>query len=180
MRTIRWHLVPSRCRVAITSCLVPRCFHHPKKPCSCYAVTLLVPCPQSLAATKAPWICLFWMSHVNGIMQQWFLCVWLLLLSMMFLRFIHAVAGIRMSFLFKCSLSLEMGFVKPTEGFPGGSDGKVSAYNVGDLDSIPGSGRSPGEGNGNPLQYPYLENSMHGGSWWATAHEGRKEWDMTE
>ena len=51
-----------------------------------------------------------------------------------------------------------------------GSDGKVSACNVGDLGSIPGSGRSPGEGNGNPLQYSYLENSMDGGTWWATVH----------
>ena len=41
--------------------------------------------------------------------------------------------------------------------FPGSSDGKASAYNAGDLGSIPGSGRSPGEGNGNPLQYSYLE-----------------------
>ena len=45
-------------------------------------------------------------------------------------------------------------------GFPGRSDGKTSAYNVGDLGSIPGSGRSPGEGNGNPLQYFCLENPM--------------------
>ena len=44
--------------------------------------------------------------------------------------------------------------------FPGGSDGKASACNAGDLGSIPGSGRSPGEGNGNPLQYSCLENSM--------------------
>ena len=44
--------------------------------------------------------------------------------------------------------------------FPGGSDGKVSAYNVGDLGSIPGLGRSPGEANGNPLQYSCLENPM--------------------
>ena len=51
-----------------------------------------------------------------------------------------------------------------------GSDGKVSACNVGDLGSIPGSGRSPGEGNGNPLQYSYLENSMDGGTWWATVN----------
>ena len=48
--------------------------------------------------------------------------------------------------------------------FAGGSDGKASAYDVGDLDSIPGSGRSPGEGNGNPLQYSYLENPMDGGT----------------
>ena len=45
-------------------------------------------------------------------------------------------------------------------GFPGGSDGKASACNVGDPGSIPGSGRSPGEGNGNPLQDSCLENSM--------------------
>ena len=50
-------------------------------------------------------------------------------------------------------------------GFPGGSDSKASAYNAGDLDSIPGSGRTPGEGNGNPLQYSCLKNSMNGGAW---------------
>ena len=49
--------------------------------------------------------------------------------------------------------------------FPGGSDGKAPAYNVGDLGSIPGSGRSPGEGNGNPLQYSCLENPIDGGAW---------------
>ena len=49
--------------------------------------------------------------------------------------------------------------------FPGGSDGKVSAYNAGDLGSIPGSGRSPGEGHGDPLQYPCLENPMDGRAW---------------
>ena len=55
-------------------------------------------------------------------------------------------------------------------GFPGGSEVKVSARNAGDLGSIPGLGRSPGEGNGNPLQYPCLENPMDGGAWWATVH----------
>ena len=49
--------------------------------------------------------------------------------------------------------------------FPCGSDGKVSAYNVGDLGSVPGLGRSTGEGNGNPLQYSCLENPMDGGAW---------------
>ena len=49
--------------------------------------------------------------------------------------------------------------------FPGGSDGRESACSAGDLGSIPGSGRSPGEGYGNPLQYPCLENSMDGGAW---------------
>ena len=51
------------------------------------------------------------------------------------------------------------------QDFPGGSDGKVSAYNAGNSVSIPGSGRSPREGNGNPLQYSCLENPMEGGSW---------------
>ena len=49
--------------------------------------------------------------------------------------------------------------------FPGGSDGKVSAYNAGDQGPVPGLGRSPGEGNGNPLQYSCLENPMDGGAW---------------
>ena len=50
--------------------------------------------------------------------------------------------------------------------FPGGSDGKASVYNVGDLGSIPGSGRfPPGEGNGSPLQYYFLENPMDRGAW---------------
>ena len=50
-------------------------------------------------------------------------------------------------------------------GFPGGSDSKETACNVGDLGSIPGLGRSPGEGNGNPLQYSCLENPMEGRAW---------------
>ena len=52
-----------------------------------------------------------------------------------------------------------------TENCPGGSDSKVSVYNVGDPGSIPGSGRSPGEGNGNPFQYYCLENPMDRGAW---------------
>ena len=51
-----------------------------------------------------------------------------------------------------------------------GSDGKASTYNGGDPGSIPGFGRSSGEGNGNPLQYSCLENPMDGGAWWATVH----------
>ena len=65
-------------------------------------------------------------------------------------------------------------------GFSGGSDGKESACNVGDLGSILGLGRSPGGGHGSPLQYSCLENphgqrSLEGYSPWA-----HKEWDMTE
>ena len=59
--------------------------------------------------------------------------------------------------------------IEPTpsalESFPGGSDGKVSACNVEDPDLIPGLGRSPGEGNGSPLQYTCLENPMDRGAW---------------
>ena len=60
--------------------------------------------------------------------------------------------------------------------FPGGSDGKESASNEGDLGSLPGLGRSPGEGNGNPLQYPYLNNSLDRGAWGATVYRVPKSW----
>ena len=53
---------------------------------------------------------------------------------------------------------------------PAGSDGKESACNAGDPGLIPGTGRSPGEGNGNPLQYSCPENPMGRGAWWATVH----------
>ena len=59
-------------------------------------------------------------------------------------------------------------------GFRGGSEAKVSALNVGDLGLTPGLGRSPGEGNGNPLQYSCLEKPMYGGAWWATVHGAAK------
>ena len=61
-------------------------------------------------------------------------------------------------------------YVVPCLDFPGGSGSKESACNAGDLGSIPGSGRSPGEGNGYPLQYSCLENSMDRGTWWAIVH----------
>ena len=54
--------------------------------------------------------------------------------------------------------------------FPRGSDGKASVCNAGDPGSIPRLGRSPGEGNGNPLQYSCLENPTDGGAWQATVH----------
>ena len=56
------------------------------------------------------------------------------------------------------------------------SDGKESACNAGDSGLIPGSGRSPGEGNSNPLQYSCLENSMDRGAWGATVHGAAKSW----
>ena len=61
-------------------------------------------------------------------------------------------------------------------GFPGGSEVKVSASNAGDPGLIPGSGRSPREGNGNPLQYSCLEKLMDGGAWWVTIHGVTKSW----
>ena len=61
-------------------------------------------------------------------------------------------------------------------GFPGGSDGKESACSAGDLGLIPGLGRSPGEGNGNPLRYSCLENATDTGAWRATVHEVSKSW----
>ena len=64
-------------------------------------------------------------------------------------------------------------------GFSSASDSKESACNEGDMGSIPGLGRSPGGGNGNPLQYSYLENPTDRGAWWATAH-GVAELDVTE
>ena len=61
-------------------------------------------------------------------------------------------------------------------GFPGGSDGKESACSAGDLGSIPGLGRSPGEGNGHPLQYFCLENPMDRAAWQAPVHRVPKNW----
>ena len=63
-------------------------------------------------------------------------------------------------------------------GFPGGSDGKEPACNAGDLDLISGSGRSPGEGNGYPLQYSCLENPVDREAWWLPW--GHKESDITD
>ena len=73
-----------------------------------------------------------------------------------------------------------MSEVQDTLGFPSGSDGKVSACNAGDPALIPGSGRSPREGNGNPLQYSCLENPMDRSSLVGYSPWGRKESDMTE
>ena len=64
-------------------------------------------------------------------------------------------------------------------GFPCGSEGKESASNAGDLGSIPGLGRSPGEGNGNPLQDSCLGNLMGRGAWQAIVHGHAKESDTT-
>ena len=65
-------------------------------------------------------------------------------------------------------------------GFPGGSDSKESALNAGNLGSLPGLGRSPGEGIGNPLQYSCLENPMGRGAWKATVQGVAKELGTTD
>ena len=67
-------------------------------------------------------------------------------------------------------LAYAVGYSQKCGGFPGGSDGKESACNAGDPGSIPGSGRFPGEGNGNPLQYSCLEISMDRGALQATVY----------
>ena len=73
-----------------------------------------------------------------------------------------------------------MSYVYLYMGFPGGSVVKNLPANEGDVGLIPGSGRSPGEGNGNLLQYPCLGNPMDRGPWQTTVHEVEKESDMTE
>ena len=70
----------------------------------------------------------------------------------------------------KFSLWLKISNYYPLNGFPGGSDGRASVYNPGDQGSIPRLERSPGEGNGNPLQHYCLENLMDKGAWYATVH----------
>ena len=81
------------------------------------------------------------------------------------------------SALFKSGCWLaQIGDVYTVNDFPGGSEGKVSARNVGDLGLITGSGRSPGEGNDNLLQYSSLENPMGGEAWQATIHGVEKSW----
>ena len=78
---------------------------------------------------------------------------------------------------YRKSLPSELLYVYPIYvlGFSGGSHGKASDCNAADPGSIPGLGRSPGEGNGNPLQYSCLENPMDRGTWWATVHGVTKE-----
>ena len=74
-------------------------------------------------------------------------------------------------------MGVQFEYAHPTYGgFLGGSAGKESACNAGDLGSIPGLGRSPGERNGYPLQYVCLENSLDRGAWRATVHRGAKSW----
>ena len=93
-----------------------------------------------------------------------------------------------LGFLHSCSVSFPVGGVivwatvssfcisRALTGFPGGSEGKASGCNARDRGSIPGQGRSPGEGNGNPLQYSCLENPRPGGAWWATVHGTARTW----
>ena len=73
------------------------------------------------------------------------------------------------NYLKKCRI-----LIRILQDLPGGSDNKASAYNAG----VPGSGRSPGEGNGNPLRYSYLGNPMGRGAWRATVHGVTEESDI--
>ena len=120
--------------------LIPRQFPRPKQP----------------LVIMSLWIFLFWTSHTNKIIHYVIFCDWPLSLRIMLLRFIHVVAWISTFFL----LITEYFLYKYTTlySFPHGSDSKESTCNVGDLGSIPGLGRSPGEGKDYPLQYSGLEN----------------------
>ena len=77
------------------------------------------------------------------------------------------------------SLLLSLVITELGRGLPQWLRGEESACNAGDVSSIPGSGRSPGEGNGDPLLYSCLGNPMDIGSWWTTVHGVAKELDMT-
>ena len=73
-------------------------------------------------------------------------------------------------FIFSLVVSLATKYINIISGFPGGSGSKESACNAGDQGSVSGLGRSPGEGNGYPLQYSCLENFMDRGAWWAIVY----------
>ena len=77
-----------------------------------------------------------------------------------------------------CKFHLKNLVIAYKDGFAGGSKTKNLPANAQDVDSVPGSGRSPGEGNGNPLLYSCLGNPMDRGAWWATVHGIIKQSDM--
>ena len=134
---------------------------------------------QGEAAEKcSPWlrnhmssICIFWVAGCGGWEEVVYQMPpsqgthrWPVLFSCFFGRL--ALSFLSSSFVIYFFFPIVPVFSKSSPRvFPGGSDSKASAYNVGDLGSIPGSGKSPAEGNGNPLQYSCLENPMDGGTW---------------
>ena len=122
--------------------------------------------------TGAPWMTIRNISSCTSHLCSLSLTCFLLLSADFFSCVLTCV------FVFGCSGSLFLSrlFSVCFLGFPGGAEVKASACNVGDLGSIPGLGRSPGEGNGNPLQYSCLVNPMDGGAWWATVHGVTKSW----
>ena len=97
-----------------------------------------------------------------------------LCLGLVFFQFYQHYASRRLSFLpwvfLAPLLNISWLYVLEFKGFPVGSDGKESACSAGDLCWIPGLGRSPGKGNGNPLQYSCLENSLNRGAWWVIVY----------
>ena len=97
-----------------------------------------------------------------------------LCLGLVFFQFYQHYSSRRLSFLpwvfLAPLLNISWLYVLEFKGFPVGSDGKESACSAGDLCWIPGLGRSPGKGSGNPLQYSCLENSLNRGAWWVIVY----------
>ena len=116
------------------------------------------------------------LSHIQfGIVSNFFLLFWISLKTVLRKHFalLTSVPTVLLSRVWwDWKENLALGFVQLSclRTLLQGSEVKASACSVGDLGSIPGSGRSPGEGNGNPLQYSCLENPMDRGIWWATVH----------
>ena len=122
----------------------------------------------------------FWNSLAFSVIQ-WMLAIWSLVLHLFLnpawtsgsssFTYCWSLAWRILSItLLACEMSAIVQQFEHSLGFPGGSDSKESAWNAGGLGSVPGSVWSPGEGNGNPLQYSCLENSMDGEAWWAAVH----------
>ena len=164
---------------------------------------LSIPLPLLLAGTSlfsesvSSGVCLFWFSfflffkipHKSEIIWYLLFFFWLISLSLMPLRSIHVFAGNKISFFFSgreysivcvyICMYVHTYIHTYISGLPWRLRGKESTSNAGDTGSIPGLGRSPGERNGNPLQYSCLGNLMNRGAWRAIVHGVAKEPDIT-
>ena len=115
-------------------------------------------------------ICFFFRFYTSEVIWHLYFSVWFISLSIKLSSSIHAVAKNKISFFLRLSNS-------PYRELPGGSVVENLPVNAGDAGSIPRSGRSPGEGNGNPVQYSCLENPTDRGARWATVRGVTKQSD---